>query len=74
MMSQLKKFCAGLMMVGALALVSVPAFAKPDDKPDKPEKGDRRSVPEIDPVAIGAVAAVLVGGTLLIGARRRKRA
>jgi hypothetical protein len=74
-MSQLKRICAGLMMVGALALVSSPAFAKDDaEKVEKADKKEGRGVPEIEPYAIGAVAAVLVGGTLLIGARRRKRA
>jgi len=34
-------------------------------------RGRRRSVPEFDPAAIGAVAAIVAGGGLLIARRRR---
>ncbi len=35
------------------------------------EQGNARSVPEFDPLTVGAVAAVLAGGGVLV-ARRRK--
>jgi hypothetical protein len=38
-----------------------------------PSKPTTHGVPEIGAVGLGGVAALLVGGTLLIGARRMKR-
>ncbi len=81
-MSHFKRFFTGMLMAGALLLAGSRAFAQnANANPNANENVARphlpnnsRSVPEIDPVAIGAVASVLVGGTLLIGARRRRRA
>jgi hypothetical protein len=74
-----------LLVAGALLLASTQAFAKSDhgngqgqNNDDQGQDGRREklgghSVPEINPVAAGAVISVLVGGTLLIAARRRSR-
>jgi LPXTG-motif cell wall-anchored protein len=80
-MIQIKRILRGLLMAGALTLVSSTVFAQnsqgnDNDQGSRPKlpNNSSRGVPEIDPVALGAVGAVLVGGTLLIGARRRRRA
>jgi len=39
----------------------------------RPKLPTSRSAPEIDPVAAGAVVALLVGGTTVIAARRARR-
>jgi hypothetical protein len=38
----------------------------------RPPKRNRKAVPELDPAAVGALASVVAGGSVLL-ARRRKR-
>ena len=71
-MIQLKTIARSLLMVGALVLVSSPAFAKHEVRPHL-GGGGVQGVPEIDPVAGGAVVSVLVAGTMLLGATRVRR-
>ena len=64
-----------LVLAGALSSVlgSGLAFA---DKPGGDEKikpAKSKGAPEIDPAVLGGAAVLLVGGTLLVGARFRKR-
>ncbi len=44
---------------------------RPPPGPSHGERGHRRSVPEFDPATVGAIAALVAGGGVLI-ARRRK--
>ena len=53
-------------------LVSAPLPTRADDGREERRERPRRSIPEFDPAAVGAVAAVLAAGGLLV-ARRRKR-
>jgi hypothetical protein len=70
-MSHFKRIWRGAMLAGVLMLGASPALAQHEVRPRL--ANNTRSVPEIDPVAAGAVVSVLVGGMLLIGARRRRR-
>ena len=57
-----------------IALLAAPSFAKDDeekvDKADK-VKEDKNSVPEIAPIAAGAIGLCVVGGLALLTTRRR---
>jgi hypothetical protein len=64
----------------ALLLATTPAIAKQDDgrgsgrgQDPAPVGGRGLSAPEIDPVGVASAAALLVGGALLLDARRRSR-
>ena len=65
-----------LGFVASLAVVmtlSSPASAgRHDPKPPK-HPPSSRSVPELDPAGLGALASLLVGGTLLMRSRRHSR-
>ncbi len=76
------------LVFGVFMLLAVPALAdnghgnnnnQGDDNQGDNGQGHRpklptsRSAPEIDPVAAGAVVALLVGGTTVIAARRARR-
>lgn len=50
-----------------LALLSVPSFAKEDKVKDE----ETNSVPEIAPIAAGALGLFVVGGLALLTTRRR---
>jgi len=74
-MSSLKTTMRALL-IGA---VLVPAIGLADDGPKRNppgdhrgERGGRRSVPEFDPATIGAVAALVAGGGILVARRRRR--
>jgi hypothetical protein len=69
-MIQLRTIARSLLLVGAVVLAAKPAFAQHEVRP---HLGGVQSVPEIDPVAGGAVVSVLVAGTMLIGAGRIRR-
>jgi hypothetical protein len=64
---------AAAVLVGTLA---APAFAAAKEAHHDREPGDhhrvRHSIPEFDPASIGAIAAIVAGGGILI-ARRRSR-
>jgi LPXTG-motif cell wall-anchored protein len=66
-----------LATAGALAALSVPAVATArHDRGDRDDDHEGRravSVPELDPTAAGAIAAVLAGGGLLLARRRRSK-
>ena len=58
---------------GSLAIVALmagPAFAHHHHDDDDFRKPVAHAAPEIDPAVLGSAAALLVGGGLLIGARR----
>ncbi len=63
-----------LVLAGVLSTLPAAASAAGDREGDHSgdHHGDARSVPEFDPAAIGAVAALAVGGGVLL-ARRRKQ-
>ncbi|HMF44749.1 MAG TPA: hypothetical protein VKQ32_28945 [Polyangia bacterium] len=67
----------GLWVFAALISFAAPAFADNDQGENNDDQGGRphqtRSAPEIDPVAAGAVLAVVVGGTTVLAARRARR-
>ena len=61
-----------LGFVGSLSIVALlagPAHAGNSHRP-RPSPGSH-SAPEIDPAGLGAMASLLVGGTLLLKGRRR---
>jgi hypothetical protein len=67
-----------LWVFAALISFAVPAMADNDQGENNDDQGGRRphqthSAPEIDPVAAGAVLAVVVGGTTVLAARRARR-
>jgi hypothetical protein len=58
-------------------LFIMPAVASAHDRalpPPPPNHGFTTSVPELDPGSIGSALALLAGGALVIGAKRRKQA
>ena len=65
------------VLLAGFAIAS-PAFAD-DDSKEKTEKekdkdkGDKKRAPEIDPAGAGSAAALLLGGALLLQARRSSR-
>jgi len=67
------------VLLAGFAIAS-PAFAD-DDSKEKTEKekdkdkdkGDKKRAPEIDPAGVGSAAALLLGGALLLQARRSSR-
>jgi hypothetical protein len=65
---RLVSFAGSLAFV---ALLSGPAFAHHHDDDDgiRPVS---HAAPEIDPMVLGSAAALLVGGGLLLGARRAR--
>lgn len=65
---ELRAAAFGLLIAVALAL---PCLAVAHEK----EHGDRhsspRGIPEFDPTAVGAIAALVAGGGILLARRRR---
>ena len=72
MAQMLKRIGRVLLVAGALLFVSTQAFADNDHNNGRRLKLGH-GVPEIDPIAAGAVVSLLVGGTVWIAARRRSR-
>ena len=70
---KLRTMLHGLVGAGivAVALASPVALAQSDDNDDQ-GRPSRRSVPEFDPAAVGAIAAVVAGGGVLLARRRKK--
>ncbi len=63
-------FVRFLAPLGIIVLLSSPARAGHEDQ-RRPHKS--HSAPEIDPAGIGAIASLLVGGTMLLKSRRGSR-
>ena len=77
-MSRIRAIALGVFI--ALISLAGPALADRGDVDDQGENdqgGHGRpklhSAPEIDPIAAGAVLAVVVGGTTVLAARRARR-
>jgi len=74
-MSRFRVF-AFWVFVGLTALAG-PALADPGENENHPNNGhgpkSTHSAPEIDPIAAGAVLAVVLGGTTVLAARRARR-
>jgi hypothetical protein len=68
MKSNFGRVCAFLATSAFVALLSTPTFAH-DKKKEPPVT---LSAPEIGPGFVGATAALLVGGALLISSRRAR--
>ena len=66
----LSRIATAALLVTLLAAPSVMAVVK-DDKPAKDKEKDSASVPEIAPVAAGAIGLCVVGGLALLTTRRR---
>ncbi len=73
MKTLLRSMCAtvvlGLLL--ALPVASVAQTRPSGGRTDRPRDYGRLNAPEFDPAAVGAMAAVVAGGAVLI-ARRRK--
>ena len=59
--------------LGLVVLLATPAFAKDHDD-DERGGGQSHSAPEIDPAGLGAIASLLVGGSLVLKSRRKPTA
>ena len=74
---------AATLVFGVFLSLAAPALADngqghnnnqgDNNQGQRPKLPTSRSAPEIDPVAAGAVVALLVGGTTVIAARRARR-
>jgi len=68
-----------LWVFAALISFAAPSLADNDQGENNDDQGHERrpkathGAPEIDPVAAGAVLAVVVGGTTVLAARRDRR-
>jgi len=70
---------AGLSLLASTLLFSIPTFSVAQDvnaNDNAIEKGNngKKSAPEINPVAAGAVGMLVVGGLALLTTRRRSEA
>ena len=68
MQSFVGRWVGFLSSLGLLMVLSSPVFAGDGHPKPKPH-----SAPEIASVGLGATASLLIGGTLLLGSRRRSR-
>jgi len=71
MKSIVGRFLGFVASLGLVAVLATPAFADHDDRDDhgKPAPSSH-SAPEIDAAGLGAIASLLVGGTLVLKSRR----
>lgn len=71
----MSKKVVSFLFVACLSMI--PALVSANDRllpPPPPNRGPATSVPELDPGSIGSAFALLAGGALVIGAKRRKKA
>jgi hypothetical protein len=62
---------AHMMTVALLSLMVIPLAATADDREGLGGGHSRRSIPEFDPSTVGAIAALIAGGGILLARRRR---